>query len=106
MRGFLQACLSKAPETHRLAEAAQKELLPEQDSELEYYQGALLAGCGEKQSALVFLQKAVAGKYCAREALQADPLLTSLRGDAEFQEIAKSAEECQQKFVAAEGNLK
>jgi serine/threonine protein kinase/Tfp pilus assembly protein PilF len=103
MRGFLQACLSKAPETHRLAEAAQKELLPEQDSELEYYQGALLAGCGEKQSALVFLQKAVAGKYCAREALLADPLLTSLRGDAEFQEIAKAAADCQQKFVAAEG---
>jgi Tfp pilus assembly protein PilF len=105
MRGLLQACLNKgaATEVHRLAELAQKELLPEQDSEFEYYQGAVLAACGEKQIALVFLQKAVAGKYCARQALQSDPLLVALRGGPEFREIVRAAEECQEKFVAAEG---
>jgi hypothetical protein len=105
MRGLLQACLNKgaATEVHRLAELAQKELLPEQDSEFEYYQGAVLAACGEKQIALVFLQKAVAGKYCARQALQSDPLLVALRGDSEFREIVREAEECQGKFIAAEG---
>ena len=105
MRGFLLACFNKtsATEVHRLAELAQKDLLPEPDSEFEYYQGAVLAACGEKQVALVFLQKAVAGKYCARQALQSDPLLVTLRGEPEFREIVRAAEECQEKFVVAEG---
>ncbi len=106
MRGFLLACFDKTSDIHRLADLAQKELLPEQDSEFEYYQGTVLAACGERQAALVFLQNAVAGKYCARQALQSDPLLVTLRGDAEFREIAQAAEECQQKFVAAEGTFK
>ena len=67
MREFLQGCLNKAPaaEIHRLAEPAQNDLLPEQDSELKYYQGTLLAACGEKKIAYVFLRKAVEQKYCA-----------------------------------------
>ncbi len=105
MRGLLQACLNQAPETevHRLAELAQNELLPEQDSELKYYQGALLAACGEKQIAFAFLRKAVAENYCARPALQSDPLLSNVRGDAEFRQIVQAAAECQQKFTAAQG---
>jgi len=108
MRGFLLACLNKAPaaEIHRLAEQAQKDLLPEQDSELKYYQGALLAACGEKSAALSFLRKAVEEKYCAREALEADPLLAGLRGDAEFRGIVQEATDCQQKLNAAEGGGK
>jgi eukaryotic-like serine/threonine-protein kinase len=108
MRGFLQACLNKAPaaELHRLAEQAQNDLLPEQDSELKYYQGALLAACGEKQTAFVFLSKAVEQKYCAREALEADPLLAGVRGDAEFRKIVQAAADCQQKPTSAEGNPK
>jgi serine/threonine protein kinase len=105
MRGLLQACLKQAPatEVHRLAELAENELLSEQDSELKYYQGAILAACGEKQIAFVFLRKAVAGNYCARQALQSDPLLASVRGDAEFRQILQGATECQQKFEAAQG---
>jgi TolB-like protein/lipoprotein NlpI len=105
MRGLLQACLSKAPETqvHQLAEAAQNELLPEQDSELKYYQGAALAACGEKQAAYAFLRKAVSENYCAHEALQTDPLLAGVRGDAEFHRIVESAAECQKRFAAAQG---
>jgi hypothetical protein len=105
MRGLLQACLSKAPATqvHQLAEAAQNELLREQDSELKYYQGAALAACGEKQAAYAFLRKAVSENYCAHEALQTDPLLASVRGDAEFHRIVESAAECQKRFAAAQG---
>jgi len=103
MRGLLQACLNKAPEAeiHRLAELAENELLPEQDSELKYYQGALLAACGEKQIAYAFLRKAVSENYCAHQALQSDPLLANVRGDAEFHQIVQAAAECQQKFAAA-----
>ncbi len=105
MRGLLRACLNKAPEAeiHRLAELAENELLPEQDSELKYYQGAVLAACGEKQIAFAFLRKAVAENYCAHQALQSDPLLANVRGDAEFHQIVQAAAECQQKFAAAQG---
>jgi serine/threonine protein kinase/Tfp pilus assembly protein PilF len=105
MRPFLMACLDKAPasQVHQLAERAQAELLPEQDSELKYYQGALLAACGEKEISLAFLKKAVAEKYCARDGLEADPLLATIRSEHTFSEILQSAAECQQKFVSAEG---
>ena len=105
MRGLLQACLNKAPETevHRLAEVAENELLPEQDSELKYYQGAVLAACGEKQIAYLFLRKAVADNYCAYQALQSDPLLAGVREDADFRQIVQAAAECQQKFAVAQG---
>jgi eukaryotic-like serine/threonine-protein kinase len=105
MRGVLQACLAQAPATeiHRLAESAEKELLPEQDSELKYYQGAVLAICGERQIAYDFLRKAVAENYCARQALLSDPLLINLREDAEFRQIVQAATDCQQKFAAAQG---
>jgi eukaryotic-like serine/threonine-protein kinase len=105
MRGPLLACLNKAPatEVHQLAELAENELLPEQDSELKYYQGALLAACGEKQIAYAFLRKAVSENYCAHQALQSDPLLASVRGDAEFRQIVQAAAECQRKFAAVQG---
>ena len=102
MKGLLVACLNKAPaaEVKRLAERAQEELLPEQDSELKYYQGAALAACGEKEIAFAFLRKAVAEKYCAREGLEADPLLAGVRGDAGFREIVRAAGECQRELGA------
>jgi eukaryotic-like serine/threonine-protein kinase len=104
MRDFLQVCLDKRParEIHRLAEQALKELLPETDSELKYYQGTLLAACGEKEIAGKFLAKAVDQKYCAYQALQADPLLSGMQTDPEFRRIVAAAEACQKSFLAAE----
>jgi serine/threonine protein kinase len=103
MRGLVEACLNKAPaaKIHRLAEQAEKELLPKQDPELKYHQGAILAACGEKQIAFAFLSHAVAGNYCAHQALQLDPLLASVRGDVEFRQIVQAAAECQRKFEVA-----
>ena len=71
MRGVLQPCLNKAPaaEVHRAAEAAEKELMAVHNSALKYYEGAVLAACGEKQIAYEFLRKAIEGGSCAREAL-------------------------------------
>jgi serine/threonine protein kinase/Tfp pilus assembly protein PilF len=106
MRDFLRACLNKAPgaDVHRLAEQAQKDLLPEQDSELKYYQGAILANCGEKQIGYAFLSKAVSENYCAYQALQSDPLLSRVQGDPEFQQIVATAEQCQKKLLAGSGH--
>ena len=102
MRTFLLGCLDKVPATeeHQLAEVAEKQLLLEQNSALKYYEGAVLAACGEKQIAYTFLRKAVSDKYCAREALQSDPLLAGVRGEAEFGEITRAAAQCQEKVRA------
>ncbi len=108
MRAFLIGCLDKVPESkrHRLAESAENALMPEHNSALKYYEGAVLAACGEKQIAYTFLRKAISDRYCAREALLADPLLGTVRQDPEFQGIVQAAAACQQKFTAAEGNIK
>jgi hypothetical protein len=108
MRGLLQACLNKAPatEVHRLAEQAASELLAKQDPELKYHEGTLFAACGEKTIAYEFLRQAVAGNYCAHQALQSDPLLAGVRGNAEFRQIVQAAAECQQKFEVAQGMSK
>jgi hypothetical protein len=108
MRGLVEACLNKAPpaKIHRLAEQAENDLLPRQDPELKYQQGTILAACGEKQIAYKFLSQAVAGNYCAHQALQSDPLLASVRGDAQFRQIVQTAAECQRKFEVAQGMSK
>jgi hypothetical protein len=105
MRDFMQACLNKEPTeaVHLLAEQARDRLLSEQDSELKYYQGSLLAQCGEKKIAYEFLRKAVDENYCAYQALQSDPLLSGVQGDSDFREIVKAAGQCQQKFRASAG---
>jgi len=105
MRALTEACLSKAPaaEVHRLAGSARDELLPEQDPELKYAQGTVLAACGEKKIAFAFLRGAVAGNYCAHGGLEADPLLASVRQDAEFRQIVQAAAECQRRFAASQG---
>ena len=108
MRGLVQACLNKAPATeiHQLAESARNQLATEQDPEFKYSQGTVMAACGEKQLAFAFLREAVAGNYCAREALEADPLLAGARQDAEFRRIVQQADDCQKKFAAAQGMSK
>ena len=103
MRGVLQACLNKEPaeEVRRAAETAEKALAPVHNSALKYYEGAVLAACGEKKMAFEFLRTAVGQRYCAHEALLEDPLLAGVRGDPEFQEIVRAAAECQGKVAPA-----
>jgi serine/threonine protein kinase/Tfp pilus assembly protein PilF len=108
MRGFVQACLNNAPATdlHRMAAAAEQELLPEQDPESKYSQGTVLAACGEKPIAFRFLRQAVTGNYCAHEALQSDPMLAAVRGDADFRPILQAGADCARKFATAQGLVK
>jgi eukaryotic-like serine/threonine-protein kinase len=108
MRGFVQACLNNAPaaELHRMAEEAEQELLPEQDPESKYSQGTVLAACGEKEIGFRFLRQAVAGNYCSQEALQSDPLLAAVRGDADFRPVLQAGLDCERKFATAQGLVK
>ena len=108
MKGLVQACLNKTPQTeiHAMAEQAETELLPKQNPELKYLQATMLAECGEKEIAYKFLNQAIARNYCAHQALQSDPLLAGVRGEADFRQVVQAAEECQQKFAVAQGMSK
>jgi eukaryotic-like serine/threonine-protein kinase len=102
MRGFMTACLDgNTAEMDKIAAAAETNLLPERDSELKYYQGAILAQCGERATAIKFLRRAIEENYCAVSALQQDPLLQTLRASPEFAELRNLAGDCQQKFMAS-----
>jgi serine/threonine protein kinase/Tfp pilus assembly protein PilF len=105
MKGLVQACLNKTPQTeiHAMAEQAESELLPKQNPELKYLQATMLAECGEKEIAYKFLNQAIARNYCAHQALQSDPLLAGVRGEADFRQVVQAAAECQQKFAVAQG---
>jgi eukaryotic-like serine/threonine-protein kinase len=102
-RGLLQACLESrpVPEIGQLVGKAGPALMAERDPEMKYYQGSLLAWCGQKDAALGLLRSAVDQNYCATGALTSDPLLVRLRGTPEFGELRRASANCQQKFLAA-----
>jgi len=70
------------------------------DPELLYYQGSIMAFCGNKDLAVRLLRSAIEHNYCALSALDFDPLLVKLRGTPEFAELRVAANQCQQKFLA------
>jgi eukaryotic-like serine/threonine-protein kinase len=106
MKSFLESCLDgQTAQAARLAAEAETSLLPEQDSELKYYQGSLMAYCGQREIALQFLRRAVEQHYCSYQALRADPLLAKLRGTPEFNSLLSLASQCQKAFIAARGTL-
>jgi serine/threonine protein kinase len=100
--GLLKACLNGASQDQlgKAASDAEANLLSERDSELKYYQGALLAYCGQSDIAYKFLSKAIAENYCATEALQKDPLLNGMRGTPRFEELVTASSQCTQKFAS------
>jgi len=102
-RGLLQACLESRPDAEigRLVGQAGPALMAERDPEMKYYQGSLLAWCGQRDAALGLLRSAVDQNYCATAALDSDPLLAKLRGAPEFGELRRASADCQQKFLAA-----
>jgi TolB-like protein/tRNA A-37 threonylcarbamoyl transferase component Bud32 len=102
-RGLLEACLENrpVPEIVRLIGQEGPALMAERDPEMKYYQGSLLAWCGQKDAALGLIRSAVDDNYCATGALNSDPLLARLRGVPEFGELRRASANCQQKFLAA-----
>jgi TolB-like protein len=101
--GLLQACLLPvgSDQMKRLTERATPELLNLRDAELRYYHGAILSYCGQTDVATQLLQSAIADRYCATEALQADPLLQNLRISPAFASVAAASKKCEQDFAAA-----
>lgn len=102
---LLQSCLqiSGASSVADAARSAEPTLMALRDPELKYYQGAILAYCGQPQIALNLLNAAVAQKYCAYEALDEDPLLAKIRGTPEFERLRSEAHSCQKDFLDRRG---
>ncbi len=59
-----------------------------------------MAACGRKDLALHLIKSAIDGRYCAYTALQKDPLMASLRGTQEFNQLLTAARECRSNFIA------
>ena len=79
----------------------QTALLAIRDPELLYYQGSLMAFCGNRDLAVRMIGEAIKHNYCAYSALELDPLLASLRDTSEFVRLREAATKCQQDFLVA-----
>jgi len=100
-RDLLEVCLRDQPsaDLDRFAAGAQSMLQTPIDAEVLYYQGAILVFCGKQASGVRLLAGAISGNYCAKTALQTDPLLAKLRSTALYSELLTEAGHCEQRVV-------
>ncbi len=96
----LRACLDNRPpaEINTLAFENEGAMLAQRDPEFRYYQGSLMAYCGQPDVASKLIKSAIQQNYCAAEALQKDPALESFRKYADYPGLLSSAQECQYRF--------
>lgn len=97
---ILQSCLDNRPpaEMNKLAFDFEKPLLAQRDPEFRYFQGSLMAYCGQMDVATKLIKSAIQQNYCAAEALERDPALVLLRKSAEYGPLLNAAQECQYRF--------
>jgi eukaryotic-like serine/threonine-protein kinase len=102
LHSFLEACLQhrSGGELERLAREAEPMLAAIPDPEPQYFHGAIMAFCGQREIGLRLLDTAIKRNYCAYQALQADPLWAKLRGTPEFNSLLSAAKQCQDRFLA------
>ena len=101
-RKLLVACLTPASpaELNQVARQVENDVSKNPDPEVSYAIGALVAYCGQNDSAFHLLKSAMDRNYCATDALQFDPLLAKLRGTPEFGQLVSAAKACQDRFRA------
>jgi len=101
-RDLLRACLDpqQATQLKEAASEVEAAVLVETDPEPRFFQGTILAYCGQEEAAVRVLKSAIEHNYCAYNSLQTDPLLARLRGTPKFSDLLSAAKECQNRFVA------
>ncbi|HTU41209.1 MAG TPA: protein kinase [Candidatus Aquilonibacter sp.] len=79
----------------KIVQDAEASVMTVPDPEAWYHVGALMAYCGQTDSAMRLLKAAVQQNYCAYSALLDDPLLQDLRKDPAFDQVLTAGSECQ-----------
>jgi len=99
--GVMVACFGKssAADLDQQVRVVTPGYLADPDPENRYWDATLMAACGKQDLAVRLLKSAIAGRYCAYNALQTDPLLASLRGTSDFPPLLSAAKECQDQFL-------
>jgi len=104
---FLKACFERpstalpaSAEMNAAARGFEPALLSNPDPENRFLFASDMAFCGEREIALHVLKTSVEGHYCAYQALQSDPLLVSIRGTPEYNNLLSAAKQCQDNFLA------
>jgi eukaryotic-like serine/threonine-protein kinase len=107
IRELVIACLDpqKISTLNTAAKQTEEASLAALDPEPRYFNGAVLAYCGQKDGALRLLRSSIEQNYCSYQALQADPLLAKIRGTHEFNELLSSAKQCQNTFLAERSRI-
>jgi tetratricopeptide (TPR) repeat protein len=100
--GVMVACFGKssAADLDQQVRLVTPGYLADPDPENRYWDATLMAACGKQDLAVRLLKSAIAGRYCAYNALQTDPLLASLRGTPDFAPLLSAAKECQDQFLS------
>ena len=101
-RDLLEECLQadRTPDLDRFEAGTRALLRTPIDPEKLYYLGAILTFCGKQEQGVRLLAGAISGNYCAKTALQTDPLLVKLRGTASYDDLLTEAGHCEQRLVA------
>ncbi len=96
-RFLLSACIQPGAvwEADDAVRAALPALLNERDPELKYYHAAILSYCSQLDAATQLTRSAIAGNYCAYEALAMDPLMANLRAAPAYADLRQKALDCQ-----------
>ena len=102
LKAVTVACLSPSSpaQLDKEVRAATPGFFADPDPENRYWDAALMAACGKPDIAVRLLKSAIEGHYCAYAALQADPLMASLRSAPEFGQLLSAAKACQNNFLA------
>lgn len=96
-RDLMEACTAaqRPADFAKIVRESESSVRLENDPELWYHIGALMAYCGQNEPALRLLKAAVQQNYCAYSALLDDPLLKDLRKETAFNEVLTAASNCQ-----------
>ncbi len=98
---ILQTCIGvRHGDVDDLVKKSAVALLSQRDPEFRYYQGSILAYCGQFDMASQLISSAIQQNYCASEALDSDPLLNRLRLTAQYTDLRQDSLECQKSFLA------
>jgi eukaryotic-like serine/threonine-protein kinase len=102
-RDLMEACTAaqRPSDLAKIVHDAEVSVMLEPDPEAWYHVGALMATCGQPESALRLLKSAVQQNYCAYSALLDDPLLKDLRKETAFNQVLTAASNCQAVFKEA-----